>query len=213
MEVDSAATAHAAGYSLDRRNTKHGSVHGGRSGGGGGHHPTHSRVTAMLLTVSFVWLALTTPYTVSCFLYTLADLSPSTAALLMPFKAVAFLLMYANHAVNFYLYCLNGRKFRRELVETVVCVRDCCPGGRRWRQRREPVWQQRRPGSTESTGRSGWAACGSCLAAVLDRVTSGRYGRERLTAGRTRGRSNTIELTTKTELVTRQLSTRKSDLL
>ena len=38
----------------------------------------------------------------------------------MTLKAVCFVLMYTNHAVNFYLYCITGRKFRWELKDLFV---------------------------------------------------------------------------------------------
>jgi len=31
--------------------------------------------------------------------------------------------MYLNHAINFYLYCLTGKRFRRELAEMLNCGR------------------------------------------------------------------------------------------
>jgi len=38
-------------------------------------------------------------------------------------KIICFLLMYTNHAVNFYLYCLTGRRFRKELASMLSCGR------------------------------------------------------------------------------------------
>jgi len=38
-------------------------------------------------------------------------------------KTICFLLMYINHAVNFYLYCLSGRRFRKELASMLSCGR------------------------------------------------------------------------------------------
>jgi len=31
--------------------------------------------------------------------------------------------MYVNHAINFYLYCLTGKRFRRELAAMLSCGR------------------------------------------------------------------------------------------
>jgi len=81
-----------------------------------GRHRT--KTTVMLLVVSFAWLVLTIPFALCGFIFAVGDIDVEQAALLMPFKAVAFLLMYTNHAVNFYLYCLTGSKFRRELIDT-----------------------------------------------------------------------------------------------
>jgi len=39
-------------------------------------------------------------------------------------KAVCNLLGFVNHAVNFLMYCLTGRRFRRALTTTVSCRRD-----------------------------------------------------------------------------------------
>ena len=46
-------------------------------------------------------------------------------------KTVCFLLMYLNHAINFYLYCLTGKRFRRELAAMLDCgqVKLMCRGG------------------------------------------------------------------------------------
>jgi len=60
----------------------------------------------MLLTVSFAWLVLTMPFAASGFVFAVGDVDVQLTELLMPYKAVAFLLMYTNHAVNFYLYCI-----------------------------------------------------------------------------------------------------------
>ena len=78
------------------------------------------RVTTMLLTVSFTWLALTAPFTLWTFLARdSADRYEREKTMLA--KAVCFLLMYINHGVNFYLYCLTGKKFRQELRS--ICCR------------------------------------------------------------------------------------------
>jgi len=46
-------------------------------------------------------------------------------------KTVCFLLMYLNHAINFYLYCLTGKRFRKELAAMLNsgCVRLMCREG------------------------------------------------------------------------------------
>jgi len=91
-----------------------------------------AKVTTMLLVVSFAWLVLTTPFAVCGFIFAVGDVNRELAGLLMPFKAVAFLLMYTNHAVNFYLYCITGRKFRRELLDALAACR--CSVADRWCQ-------------------------------------------------------------------------------
>ena len=37
-------------------------------------------------------------------------------------KAVSNQLTYINHSANFFLYCLSGKRFRRELVQVLKCV-------------------------------------------------------------------------------------------
>ena len=37
-------------------------------------------------------------------------------------KAIATQLTYVNHSVNFFLYCLSGKRFRRELVCVLKCM-------------------------------------------------------------------------------------------
>jgi len=82
----------------------------------------------MLLVVSFAWLVLTTPFAVCGLIFAVGDVDRDLVVLLMPLKAVAFLLMYTNHAINFYLYCLTGKKFRHELIDTLAACRCALPG-------------------------------------------------------------------------------------
>lgn len=76
------------------------------------------RLTIMLLAVSFAFLATTLP---NCILLIVKSLrSPGwhvqTTLSVLVAQTVGELLMYANHSVNFYLYCATGRKFRYQLV-------------------------------------------------------------------------------------------------
>ena len=84
----------------------------------------------MLLVVSVAWLLLTTPYAV--FTQFVRDYSsdPQTKSVQRLVRVICFLLMYVNHAVNFLLYCLTGRKFRVELKELVSST--CRRPARRW---------------------------------------------------------------------------------
>ena len=99
-----------------------------------GHDPStterhgQGRITYMLLTVSFMWLALTVPFTVWTFANPRPTDSHSRAKAFLV-KTVCFLLMYTNHGINFYIYCITGRKFRRELREL------CCAGRKSNRRR------------------------------------------------------------------------------
>lgn len=77
----------------------------------------HAKITYMLLTVSFAYLLFTGPFTVFVLTTPRDVVEGNVRAKLMLVKAIFFLMMYSNHAVNFFLYCLTGRKFRYELRE------------------------------------------------------------------------------------------------
>jgi len=119
-----------------------------------------AKVTTMLLVVSFAWLVLTTPFAVCGIIFAVGEVDRQLAGLLMPVKAVSFLLMYVNHAVNFYLYCLTGRKFRRELVDVMIACR-CAVTGRLSQQ------------STMTTG-NGMAARGMSITSRMRRSPMAR---------------------------------------
>ena len=74
---------------------------------------SHHRIINMLLTVSFTWFFLTLPVSLLGFVPFLHDTLVA--------RSVCFLLMYTNHSINFYLYCLTGKKFRQELKEVFKC--------------------------------------------------------------------------------------------
>nr|KAG5706525.1 hypothetical protein BaRGS_028696 [Batillaria attramentaria] len=81
----------------------------------------HRRLAPMLLGVSFAWLLLTTPQTV----YNLAAPRPTSIEEIgqqQLLRTVFFLLMYVNHALNFFLYCVTGQRFRQELRRVFMCV-------------------------------------------------------------------------------------------
>ncbi len=105
-------------------------------GTGGRPDSSKQQVTVMLLLVSFSWLVLSTPFTlVSLLPFSLTGLESRHAAFLV--KTCCFLLLYLNHSVNFLLYCIAGRRFRRELRHLVadICQRRCGTRGpgSRWR--------------------------------------------------------------------------------
>ena len=72
-------------------------------------------MTYMLVVVCVAWLLLTTPYAVFTLCVPSFSRDRRTAAVQMIVRVLCFLLMYVNHAINFVLYCLTGRKFRAEL--------------------------------------------------------------------------------------------------
>ena len=89
-----------------------------------------SRVTYMLLAVSATWLILSAPFTLQTLLgNTLLDVRDDrSVARYRLLRTLCFQLMYANHAVNFFLYCVTGRKFRHELSDMFVELCCCCCG-------------------------------------------------------------------------------------
>ena len=78
-----------------------------------------TRMTTMLLTVSFTWLILTAMFTLHSLLG-IHHLTPRSFDINFLVKTTAFLLMYVNHSINLLLYCFTGRRFRLELK---VCDR------------------------------------------------------------------------------------------
>ena len=96
-----------------------------RSGNGASNisSPHQNRITGMLLTVSITWLILTGPFTIwSIVPQSNLAYSKSKSFLI---KTICFTLMYTNHSINFFLYCLTGARFRNQLVDLV------CPKSRR----------------------------------------------------------------------------------
>lgn len=88
---------------------------------------SRQQLTVMLLVVSFTWLILPTPFTlISIFPVSTPDDQARAKQLLA--KVICFLLLYLNHSINFFLYCIAGRKFR---VELVCMFRDLCARCRR----------------------------------------------------------------------------------
>ena len=71
-------------------------------------------MTTILLTVTFVFLFLTTPFTI--YATTVTELYRKVNVDYHLFYASARMLRYVNNSVNFFLYCLSGRPFRRELI-------------------------------------------------------------------------------------------------
>ncbi len=82
------------------------------------------RVTVMLTGVSISWLMLTAPFTLYSFIrYTHHHTTAHDRAKDFLFKTICFTLLYVNHAINFYIYCLSGKRFRKELKEFISTVR------------------------------------------------------------------------------------------
>ena len=79
-----------------------------------------TRLTLMLLTISFTFLVTTLPSTLvsiaAAFVGRHSGRDAVTESRFELARTIAELLMYANHAINFYLYCATGQKFRHQLV-------------------------------------------------------------------------------------------------
>ena len=82
-------------------------------------HEGSTRLTVMLLTISFAFLLTTLPMTavnisatfLNQYRTDLHQVSKFTLA-----RTITALLMYVNHSMNFFLYCATGQKFRHQLV-------------------------------------------------------------------------------------------------
>ena len=84
-------------------------------------HESSTRLTVMLLTISFAFLLTTLPMNIVSI--AAAFLDSSDLARVAQFelaRTVTQLLMYVNHSMNFFLYCATGQKFRTQLM-WVVC--------------------------------------------------------------------------------------------
>ncbi|CAH8866793.1 unnamed protein product [Trichobilharzia szidati] len=80
------------------------------------------QLTLLLMLISGVFLLTTAPVVVVKLLVAWnIGQDPEDIALLELFDCIAEVLMYANHAINFYLYCAVGTRFRRELKKTLRC--------------------------------------------------------------------------------------------
>ena len=79
-----------------------------------------NRVTLLLLSITCMWLLLTAPIMMWTFVAQQDTKDSHLRAKNLLAKTVCFLLMYINHGINFALYCLSSRNFRKELY------RMCC---------------------------------------------------------------------------------------
>ena len=108
-----------------------------------------NHVTTMLLVISFVWLALTTPYGI--FSVSRTQMSEVMDPSVLRFSVtICFLLFYLNHSVNFYLYCLTGQKIRKEFVELFLCIFRCSKVHRRRKSVNKTIKTQRTPLANEA---------------------------------------------------------------
>ena len=84
----------------------------------------HHRLAITLLSISFTWIITTMPRP----LHQIATPQPTSmdeAGYRLLGKVICYMLMYTNHSINFFLYCLTGQRFR------VVFMKFMC----NWKQR------------------------------------------------------------------------------
>ncbi|KAH3815956.1 FMRFamide receptor-like [Dreissena polymorpha] len=84
-------------------------------------HVQKSSKTAILFTLSIVFLVTTSPASIYLIgeTYWRQDADDASKAKLDFWWAVVSMLMYTKNSVNFLLYCLNGTKFRKELFRLI----------------------------------------------------------------------------------------------
>ncbi|XP_061166542.1 probable G-protein coupled receptor 139, partial [Saccostrea echinata] len=79
-----------------------------------------SKLTVMLLTISFAFCVTTLPMNVVMIASYQVSNNPKEMAKFWLVRTTAELLMYLNHSMNFFLYCATGHKFR-SIVLRIVC--------------------------------------------------------------------------------------------
>ncbi|XP_076439150.1 uncharacterized protein LOC143278023 [Babylonia areolata] len=92
------------------------------------HRKAASSVTVTVIAVSIAFVVLTLPASID-FIVNHVARHRNTAtgferAVEYFIEALTILLGNLNHAVNFYLYCLTGRRFREEFLKVLCCGRD-----------------------------------------------------------------------------------------
>lgn len=84
-----------------------------------------AQLTVMLLLVNGVFLLLTMPVYVRYIIYTIVNYRthPAVLATYILVYHITHKLYYTNNAVNFFLYCIGGSKFRKELKQLFVKIK------------------------------------------------------------------------------------------
>lgn len=82
-------------------------------------------MTRMLLCVTFYFVVITTPSFIFAIFenwyFTSTEITPEKLGRIEVVDAVLTLMLYLNHSINFLLYCVSGRRFRRELRKLLKC--------------------------------------------------------------------------------------------
>ncbi|XP_067649947.1 probable G-protein coupled receptor 139 [Haliotis asinina] len=83
----------------------------------------HRPITIMLVTAAVTLVVLTTPRCVMLILtpYWTPPLNSMQGAVKFLIDTIAFLLCDLTHAINFYVYSLSAKSFRRQFVELFLC--------------------------------------------------------------------------------------------
>lgn len=83
-----------------------------------------NQITVMLVSVSIVFVVLTLPYVIFFLIAIYWDFryNYSGVAIYFFLEQVAYLSAESNHAVNFFLYFLTGKKFRDSFFRLLCCV-------------------------------------------------------------------------------------------
>ena len=89
-----------------------------------GNSAKNKQITIMLLFITFAFLILTCPQYIRYIIYTfyVYNTSPEAYASYIFATHVSNKIYFSNNAVNFFLYCLGGSKFREDL-KAVFCGR------------------------------------------------------------------------------------------
>ena len=87
---------------------------------------THS-MTRMLLCVTFYFVIITMPVFIfevfqqRIFSSKTKEITPEKKGQIEIVDAVLTLMLYLNHSINFFLYCVSGRRFKKELLKLLRC--------------------------------------------------------------------------------------------
>ena len=80
-------------------------------------------LTVIIVSLTFIILTLPNGLYLTMFLALFDDQTLRGIAEGYLYDTIIFLLLYCNMAVNFYLYCLTGRRFRQEFYNILRCGR------------------------------------------------------------------------------------------
>ena len=82
---------------------------------------SEKQIFTMLLLVTFMYLILSFPMrALNCYGYFYTGNTPSYYAGFHLIYQIGFDTFYTNHAINFFLYVLSGRKFRTDLMNLLI---------------------------------------------------------------------------------------------